>query len=610
MTDFTDLSKSFDALWVNETTAACSLVTSREDGDRMNPNILSVRDYIWGLTKSFNDTQSTAKLQPFQWCANGSYDEGHESLLDPTDDQILNHKFYVFGLRIGAPKPKYKITVICHVDTVPADPDSSWNPFTPSIKMREYPGGTVTSQPFLVGRGCVDDKGPAFSSFLIARCFAKSVDGTDQLDNVQVEFLFDSSEETNMSTPIYFEDDESKVRIPDFGVVYDAFWIVRAEKGGERPKFVAGLSERAPAKSAAPLYVKSLITTPVTSTNTIADWAEATVCGDREAVAEFGASVDELYASFEFDDPDYRRAEMTSTVADDGASVLLHAKVDGAQHGSAPEENRKDGANPLVSLANFVAGLVRAGKLGPTPSASMACFIADTWGTHVFGEGNDDLYKFDEIFEEGNGTTYAVTKTVMDYDDAPDAIRLEIDIRYATGHHDYDKEKPVDEGFLPGDFSIFEAVFNKIVDEFNSKNADLAKIDVSTETLFPPDIRRPKENEHLQRVQTAFESVMGYSASWYAIGGGTDAKGYTFMVGIGPLFATPMGYPINYHGLGEGAPMVDMKKSTEILYTVLENEVQEVQKGHVKTLSKKDVRACLDRIRELSKRGFKHTCMH
>lgn len=612
MTEFQNLFEAFDAHWLDETTSVCEIQTTRADNDRVNPNLLRIRDYIFSMADSFNETQKTVKFNRFQWCSDGRHDEGYESNVSPTDDQILNSQFYVFGLRIGSSNPNYKVAVICHLDTVPAEPDGTWVPFSPTEESRPYPGGTVDPQQFLVGRGCVDDKGPAMSSFLAARCFAKSLDGSDELANIQIEFLFDSSEETNMSTPIYIDDDPEKVQVPDFGVVYDAFWIVRAEKGGEGPTFFVEPSKRKSSTSkTASLSVESLITTPPISTNTIADWAEATISGDPSPLAAFADSVDDEYANFKFDDPDYRRAEMVSQLSSDGSSLTLRTLVAGAQHGSAPDQNRKEGANPLVSLANFLAGLVRAGKFSPSPSASIACFITDTWGTHVFGEGNPDLYKFDDIFQEGNGTTYAITKTTMDVEGHPSgSIQLDIDIRYSIGHHDCEWDGTQPEGFLPGDKSIFGDVFDNIVDKFNQNNPDLLPVNVKTFTRFPPDIRFPDINEHFQRVQGAFESVMGYSAPHLAIGGGTDAKGYTFMVGIGPLFDTNMGYPINYHGVGEGAPVEDMKKSTQILYTVLEKEVKENQGRKSNPEIRKEVRACLSRIRKMSKKGFKYTCIH
>ncbi|MEQ9369033.1 MAG: hypothetical protein RIG63_08370 [Coleofasciculus chthonoplastes F3-SA18-01] len=60
----------------------------------------------------------------------------------------------------------------------------------------------------------------------------------------------------------------------------------------------------------------------------------------------------------------------------------------------------------------------------------------------------------------------------------------------------------------------------------------------------------------------------------FAVGGGTDAKGYTFLLAAGPLFSDRVGPPINYHGIREGAPLDAMNKSTQILYNVMVNEIE------------------------------------
>jgi hypothetical protein len=55
------------------------------------------------------------------------------------------------------------------------------------------------------------------------------------LEDVTFEVLFDTSEETDLSVTKFYEaNPEAK---PKLGIVYDAFWCIRAEKGIERPVF-------------------------------------------------------------------------------------------------------------------------------------------------------------------------------------------------------------------------------------------------------------------------------------------------------------------------------------------------------------------------------------
>lgn len=91
--------------------------------------------------------------------------------------------------------------------------------------------------------------------------------------------------------------------------------------------------------------------------------------------------------------------------------------------------------------------------------------------------------------------------------------------------------------------------------------------------MFTPDIREPN-NEDFQKVSAAYAKFMGEPCPEFAVGGGTDAKGYTFLLAAGPLFSDRVGPPINYHGIGEGSPLDDMQKSTLILYNAIANEIE------------------------------------
>ena len=124
---------------------------------------------------------------------------------------------------------------------------------------------------------------------------------------------------------------------------------------------------------------------------------------------------------------------------EENGDVVLKTVVAGAQHGSAPDENRENGANPLVSLGVFLDGLADNGMLEQNHYSRMADFMTWAWGTRVFGENQRDLlYRYDPIFEEGNGTTYALSQLQgpsSGDDDDEGTITLAMDIRYAVGHH-------------------------------------------------------------------------------------------------------------------------------------------------------------------------------
>ncbi len=505
-----------------------------------------------------------------------------ESFAWPPEDQEPDQgKYRVYGLRLGKGSDQ-RISIISHLDTVPpGEATKKWQPFTLTDEQRRYMG--KRDQPFYVGRGSLDDKGPALAGLQALLAAAKYFDqqAGDPLADMTLELLLDTSEETDMSFPHYLEANPQLE--PTVGVVFDAMWCIRAEKGIERPIFWLPLTLAAPGDGS--LYMESLASSDGAS-NQIADSAEVVIRGDKKALHHLAKTADSQYLKPEaFDDPEYRRAHMVveeKHVESDGKLVIT-TFVSGAQHGSAPDENREDGANPLVSLTNFMAYLVEEGQLVENEVARMARFVKWTWGTHVFGEGHEDLlYKYDKVFTEGNGTTYAVTKLAR----APggggtENVLLEIDVRYAIPHNQqlWDGKH---QGLLDGP-SIFgasddpkrPAVFPTLLAEFESWLAQnpaklsagaISAIDMTTSTPDAPDIRTPEKNHAYQTVASAFKKVTCTECTPLAIGGGTDAKGHLNLVAAGALFTEYLGPPINFHGIDEGAPVQDLSTDARILY--------------------------------------------
>lgn len=592
----------FDDVWVNETTDLCRIVTFTDTVHVLNPRMLEARDYITSKADAFNASQRTVKFSPFQWVTDQSGSIHHH----PTDDQVLDAKYYLLGLRLGPENPRYKVAMICHLDTVPATSSPAWDPFEPYVKPDvDYELGQESPQDFLVGRGCIDDKGPAISALIVARALAQKYDGTDTFDDVALEILFDGSEETDMATPKYLED--SDAHPPDFGIVFDAMWCVRAEKGGDRPHFEVKHMDP-PAES---VYVSSVISNPDNSSNTIPDWAEATFCGDQTQLDDLFSKIKEMYEEFSFDDTGYQRAALEDPQSPQDGKLTIRTLVKGAQHGSSPDENRLEGANPLVSLANFVAGLATDGTVASTSASRMCEMVAWMWGTRVYGENHkDELYGYDEVFTGGeedwhNGTSYAVTKMALDEDTL--STSLEVDIRYAMAHHDGQWDGWSD-GLLDGDHSVLAGRFQDLLRKFNAQKSAMPSVELTNPeemTLFAPDIRVPDTNENFQKIEQAFQDVVGYPPARLAIGGGTDAKGVLNLLAVGPLFATTMGPPVNYHGIGEGAPIADMRTSTAVLERVMELEIRNPLSEDALQGMKEKTKRGLERLKA---RGYVHKC--
>ncbi len=528
-----------------------------EQNKIVTKNLKEIQVYLKERAELFNNKlPENVKLRHFIWPPEDKWPDGEDEAPE----------YWLFGFRIG--NGDKVISIINHLDTVQASKDDSWGPFNPKIEQREYLGKDTN---FWVGRGTIDDKGPAVAAFSVLRAIAETyANDPEKLNKVTLEVIFDSSEETDMATPHYLKDDN--VKKPDFGIVFDAMWIIRAEKGIERPVFTVNIGQM-PTQG---LWIETLATPEQSPVNQIPNNAIAIIQGETEEVAKaFANTVKDKYYNYPPDDPNYHQAELAVELTKGKPIVKLTTKVKGAQHGSAPQENREYGANPLVSLINFLAHLADKQELRHNGYTRMSQFAAWMWGTHVFGEDHPSLYADDWLFKKGNGTTYAVTTISLEERLQQTKVKLEVDMRYALKHH----REPLDDtkdGTLPG-ISTFVKILPELVNKFN-KQVQGPEISVTTKTIVGPEFRRA-DNSNLVALRQAYKEIMGESAPLIAIGGGTDSKGFKELLAAGALFGDTLGPPINFHGINEGAPLPDIYNSARIFYQLLVNEIN--KKAHV-----------------------------
>lgn len=567
MTSSTTSNTSGDSDWkqiiIDDTSALVTLQTWRDGTPEKEKDVQTklskIQAHFIKKMESYNaGKDEPLKMRAFEWLSN-----------DDSDESDLP-QYRVFGFRAG--KGPRKVSIICHLDTVPPG-NNDWDPFNPRVETRVY-NGVPTD--FLIGRGSIDDKGPAVVAF---EAFSRALGSANiealekALENVTLEVLYDTSEETDMSTPHYF--DAVPGAKPAFGVVFDAYWSVRAEKGIERPTFSIHAKDGSSDGNDSQLFVTSLSTPPAPA-NMIPVTAEAHISGRAELLKHFADNVRTWYRAYPFDDSDYHPADII--VTNSGFEVVITAKVAGAQHGSAPDQNRANGANPVVSLTNFLASLVDRDVLANNYNGKMCRFIRWAFGTRVLGENHPDLLqRFDTVFNEGNGTTYALTQLIPADDKGRAMITLGLDIRYAIGHHGIGWDG--NEGKLAGD-SVFKSVFEQLISRYHSE-AGGNKVMFQTSTVFGPDIRSLRD-DNLFRINTAYRAIMGNNCPMHATGGATDAHGYLELVTAGALFTTNFGPPVNYHGIDEGAPLIDLENSGKILLELLQKElcVQTSQANH------------------------------
>ncbi|MEC4272092.1 Sapep family Mn(2+)-dependent dipeptidase [Adlercreutzia sp. R25] len=108
-----------------------------------------------------------------------------------------------------------QLGIIGHVDVVPAGPGWSFEPFAVTRK-----------DGFLMGRGCLDDKGPSVTALHAAKCLA----GMDVPRPYTIRFIFGANEETSMADVVYYREHYAD---PAFIFTPDAdFPVCYGEKGG------------------------------------------------------------------------------------------------------------------------------------------------------------------------------------------------------------------------------------------------------------------------------------------------------------------------------------------------------------------------------------------
>jgi succinyl-diaminopimelate desuccinylase len=206
-------------------------------------------------------------------------------------------------------------------------------------------------------------------------------------------------------------------------------------------------------------------------------------------------------------------------------------------------------------------------KLRSTCFPALVFVVVLSLYTAGCGGENDDIFgpqdqgTLEVVFQEGNGTTYALTQLASNGQN----VNLRADIRYTIGHQSVAWDGTT-EGLLSGR-SIFPDILDTLVSRFNAIYPD-AHLTFQTRTAAVPDLRNP-DSERFQRVREACEEVVGESCPLVATGGNTDAHGYANLLAAGALFSSDFGPPVNFHGIEEGAPIADLRLSAQILWHIL-----------------------------------------
>ncbi len=146
--------KLWNSHFLEETSAIVSIPTYRDDKTDEHAvvkNLGQVKAKIFAWADEFNRELIYDELEPFEW------------------KRTIDHKeYWLFGLRLG--EGDHRIAMITHLDTVPPGGDD-WRPFQPRLEQLEYMGENGVD--FLVGRGTIDNKGPALHRISWPGCAAR-----------------------------------------------------------------------------------------------------------------------------------------------------------------------------------------------------------------------------------------------------------------------------------------------------------------------------------------------------------------------------------------------------------------------------------------------------
>lgn len=522
-------------------------IKTRDREHTSGVHMMVLKGWLDNEVKRFNDSQRALRLEAFQW-----WDE-------VTDKGELR---WVFGYRLGS-GPR-KIAFVAHLDTIPPSRDDPLDGGV-YVQAREL-NGEMTK--FIVGRGVLDNKGPAAAGLMMFEALARRfASDPAALKDVTLELVFDTSAETGVSSVArYFEAQGA----PEAGIAMDGVWCTVAQKGIERPVFTVPLSRR---RNRGKLWIAGLNTAPG-PVDQIPDSATLRIEGRRSDLREFAEYAQAQYGLFATEQAGYTAPPIEVWIRKEAVEIV--AKVKGAQHSSAPDSNRERGGNPLVALINFAAYLARTEMVAQNSLADLVVFAARTFGVSVFGENLGVLKSEPDLaFRSGNGTTYALTRFYTGKRKA----ELHLDIRYALSHHGVSRDGK-SAGVLTGE-SMFADIFALAAEGFNRDNQ--ARIAVKTRTAAGPivyDVNSPA----FQSVFAAYKEVTGEECPRHAVGGVSAAAGYPNFLAVGPTFADPgedwIGPPRNFHGLGEGVPIQELVRSAKIYYRFAVDQVVKTAGGN------------------------------
>ncbi|CAM9094140.1 Sapep family Mn(2+)-dependent dipeptidase [Mycoplasma marinum] len=344
--------------------------------------INSTRDYkTAGKNKPFGDGVKSA----MEYMINKSKKEGM---------LVKEYEGYALDIRTKKSDDDY-IGVICHIDTVPANPE----------KWIQNPWDPLEKDGFIYGRGTQDDKGP-----LIAVYYALKVIKDLKIKLAKpIRLIIGGSEETNYEgIKKYFS--LNKQPLAAF-TADNAFPGINNEKGGAKGKLTLNFDSEIIKKFNGGKTI-----------NIVPDYAEAEITLDLMEVST---------PFFEF----LEKNKLEGSVDSQGENTLISIKGIPA-HGSTP----KKGVNAVLFLAKFLYELTNDNVM----KIITENFFNETDGTKI--GINPKTLEFGDV-----SINASIAKMVENN------FELQMDIRFPYGMTSSEIEEKVSEHFCCFDFNIINA---------------------------------------------------------------------------------------------------------------------------------------------------------
>ncbi len=382
--------------------------------------------------------------------------------------RIANLDGYAGYAEYGPEDAEDYIAVLCHLDVVPAEGEWSYPPYR-----------LIVEDGKLIGRGVLDDKGPA-----VAALYALNIlkDCKPELKH-RIRLIFGTDEESGCECISRYKSVE---KMPLCGFSPDAdFPIVNAEKGQINTRIVLTARDR---KIDGGLYRLEEFRAGGIA-NMVAEKAEAVISGELENLVRLEKA---------FTDYCKKNNIVYAVIVEEGSGRIILKAAGRTAHGMEPEK----GVHAGLELAHFLAGVPFEGSNAEDFISCLDHFLYNDYTGKNFGV---------EAYDAGMGPL-TINSGIQQYSAAGEKY-FHINLRFPSCCKYED---------------IIEGICGKISDR--GFTADRGGMTVKLPHLVP------ESHPMIGILKNAYRSITGNAPELISTGGGTYAAHMGNSVAFGPLF--------------------------------------------------------------------------